>query len=283
MSEQAFAEARDCVIVATSTLELGIDVGDLDRAIQSAPATVAAFLQRIGRTGRRPAPPATASSWPSTRTLLHAGGLLLALVAGLGRACHAASRALAHRRSADSRPLPAEKRSASGLAGLAGSARAEAPGRSRHLLDEGFLDRDGGMLLIGPEPSRVRPPSLHGPHRGLHRSAGVRRPAGRDEIGRPIRSCSSAGRRARGCCCWPAVVGRSPGSTGTPALLRRAHRGRRHRPVAHRAPGGTSFALARAMRDVLLGTDPSSPSPGVAGTLAGLRSDVVGPPTPTAR
>ncbi|MSX88437.1 MAG: DEAD/DEAH box helicase, partial [Actinobacteria bacterium] len=29
-AEEAFAEARDCVIVATSTLELGIDVGDLD-------------------------------------------------------------------------------------------------------------------------------------------------------------------------------------------------------------------------------------------------------------
>ena len=37
------------------TLELGIDVGDLDRVIQiDAPATVASFLQRLGRTGRRP-------------------------------------------------------------------------------------------------------------------------------------------------------------------------------------------------------------------------------------
>ncbi|MDY7090976.1 MAG: DEAD/DEAH box helicase, partial [Actinomycetota bacterium] len=54
-SEEAFAEARDCVIVSTSTLELGIDVGDLDRVIQiDTPATVASFLQRLGRTGRRP-------------------------------------------------------------------------------------------------------------------------------------------------------------------------------------------------------------------------------------
>jgi ATP-dependent Lhr-like helicase len=53
-AESAFAEARNCVIVATSTLELGIDVGDLDRVIQiDAPPTVAAFLQRLGRTGRR--------------------------------------------------------------------------------------------------------------------------------------------------------------------------------------------------------------------------------------
>ena len=53
-AEAAFAQERDAVIVATSTLELGIDVGDLDRVIQiDAPATVASFLQRIGRTGRR--------------------------------------------------------------------------------------------------------------------------------------------------------------------------------------------------------------------------------------
>lgn len=54
-AETAFAEERDCVIVATSTLELGIDVGDLDHVIQiDAPASVSSFLQRMGRTGRRP-------------------------------------------------------------------------------------------------------------------------------------------------------------------------------------------------------------------------------------
>ena len=53
-AEQAFAGGSDCVIVATSTLELGIDVGDLDRVIQiDAPTTVSSFLQRMGRTGRR--------------------------------------------------------------------------------------------------------------------------------------------------------------------------------------------------------------------------------------
>jgi ATP-dependent Lhr-like helicase len=53
-AEQAFAEGENCVIVATSTLELGIDVGDLDRVIQiDAPSSVSSFLQRIGRTGRR--------------------------------------------------------------------------------------------------------------------------------------------------------------------------------------------------------------------------------------
>ncbi len=53
-AEDAFANRDDCVIVATSVLELGIDVGDLDRVIQiDSPGTVASFLQRMGRTGRR--------------------------------------------------------------------------------------------------------------------------------------------------------------------------------------------------------------------------------------
>jgi ATP-dependent Lhr-like helicase len=54
-AEEAFASRDDCVIVATSVLELGIDVGTLDRVIQiDAPPTVSSFLQRMGRTGRRP-------------------------------------------------------------------------------------------------------------------------------------------------------------------------------------------------------------------------------------
>lgn len=53
-AEQAFAQRQNCVIVATSSLELGLDVGDLDRVIQiDAPPTVSSFLQRMGRTGRR--------------------------------------------------------------------------------------------------------------------------------------------------------------------------------------------------------------------------------------
>jgi ATP-dependent Lhr-like helicase len=53
-AEAAFAMDPNCVIVATSTLELGLDVGDLDRVIQvGAPTGVASFVQRMGRTGRR--------------------------------------------------------------------------------------------------------------------------------------------------------------------------------------------------------------------------------------
>lgn len=54
LAEEQFAKGQNTAIVCTSTMELGIDVGDLDQVIQvDAPASVASFLQRLGRTGRR--------------------------------------------------------------------------------------------------------------------------------------------------------------------------------------------------------------------------------------
>lgn len=54
LAEERFHHGSDACIVCTSTLELGIDVGDLDRVLQAeAPDTVSSFLQRMGRTGRR--------------------------------------------------------------------------------------------------------------------------------------------------------------------------------------------------------------------------------------
>jgi ATP-dependent Lhr-like helicase len=54
-AEQSFTYGKDSqCIVCTSTMELGIDVGDLDAVLQlDAPATVSSFMQRMGRTGRR--------------------------------------------------------------------------------------------------------------------------------------------------------------------------------------------------------------------------------------
>lgn len=54
LAEEQFARGQNTAIVCTSTMELGIDVGDLDQVIQlDAPTSVASFLQRLGRTGRR--------------------------------------------------------------------------------------------------------------------------------------------------------------------------------------------------------------------------------------
>lgn len=55
LAEEQFTKGQNTAIVCTSTMELGIDVGDLDQVIQvDAPSSVASFLQRLGRTGRRP-------------------------------------------------------------------------------------------------------------------------------------------------------------------------------------------------------------------------------------
>ncbi|WP_405858853.1 DEAD/DEAH box helicase [Streptomyces sp. NBC_01515] len=159
-AEEAFADARDCVIVSTSTLELGIDVGDLDRVIQiDAPGTVASFLQRLGRTGRRPG---------STRNclfltvdedgLLSAAALLLLWSRGWVEPVVAPP---------EPRHIVAQQVLALCLQehrvgdrlwqewwGGLGPFGPSAEPIVRHLLDEGYLDRDGGMLFIGPEAER---------------------------------------------------------------------------------------------------------------------------------
>lgn len=57
-AEEAMREPTvPSVTAATVTLELGIDIGQLERVIQlEAPFTVSSFLQRLGRTGRRGEP-----------------------------------------------------------------------------------------------------------------------------------------------------------------------------------------------------------------------------------
>ncbi len=60
--EEAESKMRNdeekCVVCATVTMELGIDIGRLERIIQNdAPNSVSSFLQRLGRSGRRGTPP----------------------------------------------------------------------------------------------------------------------------------------------------------------------------------------------------------------------------------
>ncbi|OPX64220.1 MULTISPECIES: DEAD/DEAH box helicase [unclassified Methanoregula] len=53
-AEEAFGSPEGACIICTSTLELGIDIGDLDVVVQAGPPdTVSSFLQRMGRSGRR--------------------------------------------------------------------------------------------------------------------------------------------------------------------------------------------------------------------------------------
>lgn len=160
-AEQAFSEARDCVIVSTSTLELGIDVGDLDRVIQvGAPMTVASLLQRLGRTGRRPG---------SSRNMLfleaedddflRAAGLLLLWSEGYVEpvippstprhilAQQLLGLTLQHRQIGSGAWVEE-------LRGLGLGSAEDAVTIEEWLLETGHLDQDGGMLFVGPEAER---------------------------------------------------------------------------------------------------------------------------------
>ncbi len=53
-AEESISGGESACIICTSTLELGIDIGDLDVVVQvGAPVSVSSFLQRMGRSGRR--------------------------------------------------------------------------------------------------------------------------------------------------------------------------------------------------------------------------------------
>jgi len=155
-AEEAFAEARDCVIVSTSTLELGIDVGDLDRVIQiDTPATVASFLQRLGRTGRRPGSTRNclflALSGPA---LVEAAALLLLWSRGWVEPVTPPP---------EPRHIVAQQMLAlclqehrvgdhlwgqwwNGLAPFGAGAEPIV----RHLVEQGYLESDSGMYFVGP-------------------------------------------------------------------------------------------------------------------------------------
>jgi len=66
-------EEKKAVACATVTLELGIDIGKLERIVNvEAPNTVAGFLQRLGRSGRRDLPPEMVAVFRETTPLPYA-------------------------------------------------------------------------------------------------------------------------------------------------------------------------------------------------------------------
>ncbi len=264
-AEQAFAEARDCVIVSTSTLELGIDVGDLDRVIQiDAPGSVASFLQRLGRTGRRPGTTRNCLFLALDEDgLLSAAGMLLLWSRGWVEPVAAPQ---------DPRHIVPQQLLALCLQeprvgdrlwrewwNDLGPFGEPAEPVLRHLVDQGYLDQDGGMLFVGPEAER------RFGHRHFMGLTAVFTAApqftvfhGRAEIGRTDpdllteeiqgpRKLLLAGRswlvtyidwRRKRCYVEPTDSGGKAKWTGL-GFLR-----------------ATSFELTRAVREVLLGTDP---------------------------
>ena len=283
-AEQAFAEGRDCVIVSTSALELGIDVGDLDRVIQvNSPGDglgvpAAARAQRTARGNRAELPVPR----PGRGAVPARGRAAARLGTRVRRAGRAAARAEAHRRPAAAGAVPAggpgRGEAVAGVAAAAVAAVSAVP-IAEYLVEQGFVDREDGMLFIGPEAERkfgrrhfmglmavfTAPPEFTVLH-------------GRDEIGRtdPVllvdqvegpRLLLLGGRSLAG----------DMDRLEAPAMLRRARRGRRTGAMDFCRAGGLSFEIARAMRDVLLGADPPvTLTRRGAGVLAGLRSDAIG-------
>ncbi|WP_046469354.1 DEAD/DEAH box helicase [Allosalinactinospora lopnorensis] len=263
-SERAFAEARDCVIVATSTLELGIDVGDLDRVIQiDAPATVASFLQRIGRTGRRSGAVRNCLFLATRReALLQAAGLLLLWGRGWVEPVTAPPEPR-HLVAQQLLALTLQKHTIGdhlwpeGWNGLAPFDRSAAP-ILRHMVDQGFFDQDDGMLFAGPEAER-----RFGRRHFIELTASFTAPpqftvlTGREEIGRTDTSVLTEERPG------PRLLllgGRSWRVTAIDWNRRRAFvEPAEGGGVAKWTSGGIaglSYELTRAMREVLLGVDP---------------------------
>lgn len=264
-SEAAFAEARDCVIVATSTLELGIDVGDLDRVIQiDAPTTVASFLQRLGRTGRRPDTARNCLFLTTTdHTLLRAAGLLLLwgrgwvepvvpppeplhLVAQQLLACCLQQGTIGDR-------LWSEEWN--GLAPFDASAQPILD----YLREAGFIDEDGGRLFIGPEAEKH-----FGRRHFMELTASFTAPpqftvfAGRAELGQidPALLTERTDQPRR-----LLLAGRSWQVTYIDFTHRRCFvepvdSGGRAKWGSGSSAAGLSMALTRAMRDVVVSQDP---------------------------
>ncbi|MCA9524663.1 MAG: DEAD/DEAH box helicase [Myxococcales bacterium] len=164
VAERAFAEEQDCVIVSTSALELGIDIGDLDRVIQlGAPSTVASFLQRMGRTGRRPGTrPGTLLITFDDAGLLKAAALLMAWRVGYVEdvRCPPApwhilvQQALATLLQHGSRPLATWLGFVHVVAGLLHIDAADADAIAAHLLAEDWVAQSDGQVHIGPRAER---------------------------------------------------------------------------------------------------------------------------------
>jgi ATP-dependent Lhr-like helicase len=162
-AEDAFTRAGSACIICTSTLELGIDIGDLDVVVQvGPPPSVSSFLQRMGRSGRRGRPPFVACILTNPCELLCMTAVIECAsrkaVEGLvpmKRPCNVLMQQLllvVYREGRLSR-----RRLASSLLLL--SPFREIPESAlgkivNHLVQQEFLVTDGEMLMLGPAAER---------------------------------------------------------------------------------------------------------------------------------
>ena len=168
LAEETFhrgtADGSGACIVCTSTLELGIDVGDLDRVLQAdAPDTVSSFLQRMGRTGRRDGQAANTTFFcESSESVLQATALIELAKQGWVEAVPVQDRCwpvLIHQlltMALAGGGISQEEAWAhlSKVPDFAGISRPEFDRLIRWLLADGGLREASGQLVIGPKAEK---------------------------------------------------------------------------------------------------------------------------------
>ena len=164
LAEERFNHGSDACIVCTSTLELGIDVGDLDRVLQSeAPDTVSSFLQRMGRTGRRAGQAANTTFFCETSTgVLQSIALIELAKAGWVEDVPVTDRCwpvLIHQLfamalAADGIPADEAWAHLSALPDFRGIHRAEFDRLVAWMLRDRSLVQTSGRLVLGPKAER---------------------------------------------------------------------------------------------------------------------------------
>ena len=163
-AEEAFHGSDGACIICTSTLELGIDIGDLDIVVQvGAPDSVSSFLQRMGRTGRRDKAASVAWLLAGPDELLAACATIECAKEKRTEPLHPpekpwnvlAQQVFLHVLSASRAGRSAIVRDLRSNYAFRGFSAHEIEGLLTHLVAAGYLFADGGMLMPGPEAERV--------------------------------------------------------------------------------------------------------------------------------
>jgi ATP-dependent Lhr-like helicase len=164
-AERNFSEGSNVCIACTSTLELGIDVGDLDLVFQAnAPSTVSSFLQRMGRTGRREESVANTTFLVENADVgLQAMALIELAKEGWVESIPEQTRCwpvMVHQLLALTLQLGGIVREdawqqLSRVGDLSGISRAEYDELIDHMVQEGYLYESGGQLAMGDQAERA--------------------------------------------------------------------------------------------------------------------------------
>jgi ATP-dependent helicase Lhr and Lhr-like helicase len=164
-AEARFHEGSNACIVCTSTLELGIDVGDLDLVFQAnASSTVSSFLQRLGRTGRRSGQRANTSFFcENIETVLQSIAIIELAKSGWVESVPTSNRAwavLVHQLLALTLQFGAVSpercwEQLSIVPDFSGIAIDEFETLIQHMIQEDYLFIAGGLLSMGNKAERV--------------------------------------------------------------------------------------------------------------------------------